>query len=135
MLTPDQVAILLLAWVGAATVVCLFLAAGTGPTMPRHGADVADPPAGPPTAPILLGQGAGVPDTIRLPRPRPYSGGIPVLVVDGPPSGHGRLPVGDDFPAPIVRVTSCSLCRDGQVVMSRDGICPWCGHGRAAAAS
>ena len=33
MLTPDQVAILLLAWVGAATVVCLFLAAGTGPTM------------------------------------------------------------------------------------------------------
>lgn len=131
MLTVDQVAILVLAWVFAAGIVCAFVAAGAGPTMPRHVADRADP-AGPSTAPILLGQGAGVPDTIRLPRPRPFTGGIPVLVVDGPPSGRGRIPVGPDFPAPVVRVPSCSLCRDGQVVMSRDGACPWCGHERAA---
>lgn len=126
MLTSDQVAILLLAWVFAAGLVCAFVAAGAGATMPRHAADRTGP-AGPPTGPILLGQGAGVPDTIRMPRPRPYTDGIPVLVVEGPPGARGTLPA-DGLPVEIK--PSCSFCRDGLIVMARSE-CPWCGRVRA----
>lgn len=110
MLTSDQVAIVLLAWLFAAGIVVAFVrAASIEPRQARHLADH-DEPRGPRTGPILLGQGAGVPDTIRLPRPRPYTAGIPVLA-----------------PRP-----ACSLCRDGALVLANTGQCPWCGCERRA---
>lgn len=139
MLTLDQILILTSATLVGVAVIGAYLSAADTATA-RHLAHVASPDhrhgrllgqSGPPTVPILLGQGAGVPDTIRMPRPRPYTGDIPVLVVEGPPGTRGTLPADD---LPLVRRPACSFCRDGQVIMARTA-CPWCGHERHQVAS
>ena len=128
MLTADQWAIVAGAWVGCATLTAGWLLLTTEGTAPaRHRAD----PDLPRTAPAPRGRRdlAAVATPIEFPAPRPFTGGIPVLVVDGPPSTRGTQPAPG---LPYDVRPSCSLCRDGQVVLAGAGECPWCGCARAA---
>jgi hypothetical protein len=61
--------------------------------------------------PVVAGHGQEAP-------PDTAPDGVPPLVVEGPPSGHGTSPSG----MPILRVPSCSRCLDEGAM----GGCRWC---------
>lgn len=128
--------IALVAWITLTLVVCAVLASG-GRTQARHARD--SRPA--PSAPIVVAQPstrrhvvdyAAAAAPIEMPTPRPYTGGIPVLVVDGPPSTRGSRAAPE---LPVERRAWCSLCRDGEVILAATGACPWCGLTPAGAPS
>ena len=130
MLTLDQWAIILCSWVGCAIMTAgWLLATGDRSVQARHRADPDLLRAVPgPRRPDYAAAAA----PIEFPAPRPFTGGIPVLVVDGPPSTRGSLPAPG---LPYDVRPSCSLCRDGQVVLAGTGACPWCGQTKVATTS
>lgn len=115
-------------------IVAGYLAATDRGTGGRHVADAAAPRVERiPPAPIEvrrppLPARADQARDVDFPQARPYAP-LPALVVDGPPSGHGRLPATDLPPGVVIeRRIACSMCHDGQLPsMSRGGVCPWCG--------
>lgn len=81
-------------------------------------ARLAGPGGAPDTVPTVLPDA----DTARIP-PVPSTEQLPPLVVDSPPSMRGTQPA--VLGVPVVRIHSCSLCRDGEDVIGDQ--CVLCG--------
>ena len=116
-----------------ASLVAAYLAVTERGTGGRHVADVEivrRPPAPLEVRAAVLPSRRDLRDVpATVPTVRPCTGGIPVLVVDGPPGARGQMPA-TDLPEGVIveRRAHCSLCQDGAVpAPTRSGGCAWCG--------